>query len=128
MSNPVGKTFRLFYQDIELGEVTQENFNFPSFFCKFRRNEEAFAGNPLREKLQRYFEHSLAVDRLLMDGKEDGPEMDAAVIKAEQFMDFIESNDWYLYREGEKEPILIPNFVEGNSVVLRLNVTGIKAS
>ena len=114
------KQYRLFYRDIELGEVVEEDADFPNVFGIFRptANDDQKA---IRDYLQKYITYSVAADQLMQEGKEE--EWDRFAAENEpQFLDLIVTDDWQLRNEEGIEPILIPLFRQNNAVVWRWNL------
>lgn len=114
------KQYRLFYRELGIGEVTQENEDFPNLFGTFRPT----AGNeqyPAYDKVQWYISYSVAADQLMQEGKEE--EWDRFATENEpQFLDLIETDDWHLVDEDGVEPILVPIFCQNSGIVWRWNV------
>ena len=113
--------YRLFYRDIELGGVVEEDSDFPNLFGTFQPIASDDQSSVL-DHLQRYIAYSVAADQLMQEGKEE--EWDRFAAENEpQFLDLIETDDWHL-RDGDGiEPILVPNFCQNNAIVWRWNVS-----
>ncbi len=112
--------YRLFYRDIELGEVGEEDSDFPNLFGSF--HPIAFDNQTLlSDHLQRYIAYSIAADGLMQEGNEDEWDKFAAENEA-QFLDLIETDDWHLSDEGRIVGILIPNFCQNSKIVWRWNI------
>ena len=62
------KQYRLFYRDIEIGEIIQEGSDFPNVFGKFRPAAESHGGTT-RDRIQQYIDYSVAADQLLQEGR-----------------------------------------------------------
>ena len=115
------KQYRLFYRDTELGEVVEEDSDFPNLFGTFHLTMSDDQ-SPVRDHIQHYIAYSVAADKLMQEGKEK--EWDRFAAENEpQFLDLIETDDWQLRSEEGIEPILIPNFGQNNAVVWRWNVS-----
>lgn len=112
--------YRLFYRDTEIGDIIQEDADFPSMFGTFRPAAESH-GDAIRGRMQQYIDYSVAADQLLQEGKEEEWERFCSENEP-QFLDLIETDDWHLSEEGTVEPILIPNFCQNDGIVWRWNV------
>ena len=116
-------TYRLFYQDIELGEVVRTDADFPSLWGTFQA--KPLGPGELCRHLQNYIHFCIAADALIQSGKEDEWEQFIQENEA-PFLDLIETNDWHL-RDGNQvdgnqiTPILVPNFCQNNELVWRWN-------
>ena len=120
MSEDTNKYARLFFGDVELGEVVEEDADFPNLFGTFCPGA-ATPNSSLNTKLQRYIAYSVAADELMNEGTE--AEWVAFAAEHEpQFIDLIETDDWHLVYADQIEPILIPNFCRDNGIVWRWNV------
>jgi len=99
---------RLFFGDVELGEVTRENGDFPNCFGRFRPSLKQDMP-AIREEIQRYIDYSIEADRL---AQHDPTECDCFTATNEhKFLQLIDSDDWYLVDEqGKRSRILVPNF------------------
>lgn len=117
--------YRLFYRDVEIGSVIQEDENFPNLFGTFHpiaEIEQGHTQNEMFDRIERYIAYSVAADQLMQEGKED--EWDRFVAENEsQFLDLIETDDWHLQGEGSLELILVPNFCQDNGIVWRWNLS-----
>ena len=110
---------RLFFCDVELGEVTEEDDDFPTMFGTLRPVEFA-NDSPLGRKLQRYINYSIAADKLMADDEEEWDKF--AAQNEPLYLDLIESDDWYLQYEGQTNLIMIPTFGLESSIRWRWNV------
>ena len=114
------KQYRLFYQDVEIGNITHEDGDFPKNFGTFH----PVAGNnqsPVSEKIRQYIAYSVAADRIMQEGRE--AEWERFVIENESpFLDLIETDAWRLLDEEGIELILIPSFCVDDGIVWRWNV------
>lgn len=111
--------YRLFFGEVELGEVTEEDGDFPSVFGRFTPVDRGDHPD-VRRRVHEYAVYSIEADRLAQD--EDDPEAyDRFAEEHEpEFMDLIESEDWFLVNEaGDRIPILIPVFSVDNGIVWR---------
>ena len=117
----MNKQYRLFYRDIQIGSVTQEDEDFPNLFGTFRPiagNEQ----NPVYDQIQRYIAYSVAADQLMQEGREEEWDRFAAE-KEPQFLDLIETDDWCLKDDEDVMPILVPRFCQDDGIVWRWNVS-----
>jgi hypothetical protein len=117
VANTMKNSYRLFYQDIEMGEVVETDYDFPNSFGTFQPKD--LGHDPLCQHLQNYIAYSIAADILMESGKEDGWQKFMEENEA-QFLDLIETEDWRL--DGDQTvSILIPNFCQNNEIVWRWN-------
>ena len=102
-----------------MGEVVEEDADFPSLFGQFYPFV-ATEDNPLRRQLQNYIDYSVAADKIM---EEESNEKWEAYMEAneKQFMNLIEAEDWYLVYSDRIELVLIPNFCQNNGIVWRWN-------
>jgi len=113
--------YRLFFRDLDLGTIVQEDSDFPNLFGTFTPSDHSGEGS-LWQHLQDYMAHSIAGDILMEQDKVD--EFDAFEKQAgDRFDDLIETDDWYILENGKREPILIPIFCRDNAIVWRWNVS-----
>ncbi len=113
--------YRLFYQDVEIGRVIQEDKDFPNLFGTFLpivENDQP----PLPDMIQQYIAYSIAADQLMQEGKQEEWGKFAGDNEP-RFLDLIESDDWHLMDGGTVEPILIPNFCQNNGIVWRWKIS-----
>ena len=124
----VNERYLLFYQDLELGEVTEEDADFPGASGTIRLNEKR-DNAPLRNKIQQYIEYSIAEsefveEKMSAEQQTRHKEHSLRYSNGKIFLDLIESDDWFLVNERERRPILIPVFCDENSIVWRENFFG----
>ncbi len=116
-------SYRLFYQEIELGEVVRTEADFPSLFGTF--HAKTLGAGELCRHLQDYITYCMAADTLIQSGQEDEWERFIQENEA-QFLDLIETEDWHLLEDDPTEgnnltAILVPNFCQNNEIVWRWN-------
>jgi hypothetical protein len=110
----------LLYGDVELGEVTQQDSDFPN--CSGTWRPYPHADNPeIRSFIRAYVEFSEHADSLRTP--DVTPAWKAYTLEREpEFEDLIESTDWALRDEdGVRHPLLVPNFCVGGEIVWRWN-------
>ncbi len=117
----IKQQYRLFYRDTEIGDVIEEDGDFPNVFGTFRPAAESH-GDDTRDRIQQYIAYSIAADQLLQGGKEEEWEKFCSEHEP-QFLDLIETDDWHLLKGDTIEPILIPNFCQDDGIVWRWNVS-----
>ncbi len=115
----IKQQYRLFYRDTEIGDVIQEDADFPNLFGTFCPAAESH-GATIHDRIQRYIDYSVAADQLIQEGKEEEWERFCAENEA-QFLDLIETDEWHLLSEKGTEPILIPNFCQNSGIIWRWN-------
>lgn len=115
---PVGTRYRLFYGEMEVGEVTEEDADFPNLFGRFVPTGSG--SGAAWDRLQEYVRNSVAADLL---GDESAEAQSDFVVEYEsRFLDLIESDDWYLLDEGGRTfPVLLPTFLREGGMVWRWN-------
>ena len=115
----MAKRYRLYYDTLELGEVTEEYSDFPNSWGAFRANG-AIEDSGVDRKIQDYIVYSIAADRLMQSGAEAEWERLVAANES-RFLNLIESNLWYLLEGEKREAIMIPNFCQDDQIVWRWN-------
>jgi hypothetical protein len=110
---------RLFFRDIEIGKVIEDDADFPTVFGAFRPAEVA-NDSPLGRKIQRYIEYSITADKLMEEDEEKWDEF--AAQNEPLYLDLIETDDWHLKYESQTDLIMIPIFGQDNSIRWRWNV------
>src|SRR3954453_19368393 len=90
------KRYVLLYAEVEFGEVTQQDSDFPN--CSGTWRPYTDADNPeIRSRIQAYVEFSEYADSLLTPDFHLTPAWEAYTLEREQeFEDLIESTDWAL--------------------------------
>ena len=113
------RRFVLLYGDVELGEVTHQDSDFPNCFGTWRPYSRA--DNPeIRRFIRRYVEYSEHADSLMTP--DVTPASEAYMLEREpEFEDLIESTDWALRDEGVRAGILVPTFGLGGEIGWRWN-------
>ncbi len=103
-------TYRLFYDDIDLGEVRHVDSDFPSSFGIWTPSQIE-PTTDLRRHLLSYIEHSI-VSMALLDASDAGPEWHEFAGREEpKYQDLIDSDQWKLVpSDGHPIRILIPLF------------------
>ena len=114
------KRYVLLYGDVELGEVTRKDSDFPNCFGSWR--PYSYADNPeLRSFIRAYVEYSEHADSLMTP---DGNQAWEAYTREREpeFEDLVESTEWALRDEdGVRHGLLIPSFGVGGGLVWRWN-------
>ena len=111
--------YKLFYGDVHLGDITEEDADFPNLFGTFQPSD-ASDHPETRRRIDEYVGYSVEADRLI-----DEPDVYDTFVEAheERFLDLIESEDWWLEDgRGQRSPILVPNFCRDSGVVWRWRV------
>jgi|KBSSwiStaDraftv2_1062776.scaffolds.fasta_scaffold139792_2 hypothetical protein len=114
------RRYVLLYGDVELGEVTQQDSDFPN--CSGTWRPYAQADNPeIRSFIRAYVEFSEHADSLRTP--DITPAWEAYTREKEpEFEDLIESTDWALRDEdGVRHPLLVPLFGVGGEIGWRWN-------
>src|SRR5438874_6916473 len=103
--------YKLFFGDVEIGTIRQEDCDFPNVWGGFEPSS-ARDHPDIRERIRRYMEYSREADRLMLQDDKPGSEWDRFASQNEaQFLDLIECDEWWLIdAAGKRHPILIPNF------------------
>jgi len=115
MSEP----YRLFFREIELGTIIEDDSDFPNLFGAFKPADKVGRGE-LWRYLQEYIEQSIIGNGLMEDNKIE--EWECFIYKlSEKFPDLIETDDWYLLSDDKREPITVPIFGRDNSINWRWN-------
>lgn len=111
------RRYVLLYGDVELGEVTQLDSDFPNCFGTW--SPYTHADNPeIRSSIRAYVEFSEHADSLMIPNYHSTPAWEAYTLEREpEFEDLIESTDWALRdKDGVRHPLLIPNFFVGGKI------------
>jgi hypothetical protein len=113
----MGERYRLRFGSEDLGEVIQENADFPSLFGRWSQ-----PANPIGKHLMEYIVYSREQDRIGMSSG-FGSDWERFVEEHEKpFFDLIESDAWSLEDEsGSRERICVPIFTDDGGVVWRWN-------
>ena len=114
------KRYLLLYGDVELGEVTHQDSDFPKCFGTWRPYPHA-DNLEIRSFICAYVEYSEHADSLMTP--DVTPASEAYVLEREpEFEDLIESTDWALRDEnGVRHGILIPIFCVGGEIAWQWN-------
>ena len=109
------RRYRLRFGSEDLGEITEENFDFPSMYGRWSGPEILH-----NEHLAAYIAYSREKDRIAV-ASDSGAEWERFVEENENdFLDLIESDEWTLEDEsGRRKRILIPNFTADGGVIWR---------
>src|SRR5262245_9124716 len=112
------KRYVLLYGDVEIGEVVEQDSDFPNCFGKWSPSTKADQSE-LRSHIQAYFEYSEHADSLMTP--DVTPAWEAYTEEREhEFLDLIESSQWSLRDDsGTKHPLLVPRFCVGRALVWR---------
>jgi hypothetical protein len=112
----------LLYGDVELGEVTHQDSDFPKCFGTWRPYPQA--DNPeIRSFIRAYIEYSEHADSLMTLDLHSNPASEAYMLEREpEFEDLIESTEWALRDEdGVRHGILIPIYCVGGEIAWQWN-------
>ena len=105
------KHFELFWKNLHIGSLTETSWDMRS------------SGNILyhfnylgsSERLAAFIQLSIKQSDCLENGTEE--EYNLLCLEEEQFMDFVDSTDWFLINQaGEKKPILCPIFHDNDEI------------
>jgi hypothetical protein len=116
------KRYVLLYGDVELGEVTHQDSDFPKCFGIWRPYPHA--DNPeIRSFIRAYVEYCEHADSFMTPDLHSTPAREAYMLEREpEFEDLIESTDWALRDEnGVRRGILIPIFCVGGEIAWQWN-------
>ena len=111
------RRYVLLYGDVELGEVTHQDSDFPN--CSGTWRPYPHADNPeIRSFIRAYVEFCDHADSLLTPAHHLTQASEAYTLEREpEFEDLIESTDWALRDEdGVRDGILVPTFSVGGKV------------
>jgi len=109
--------YQLIYINHVIAEVTAEDSDFPTYFGKYTLSSGLDQLAAISHVLS-YIEYSVRVWPLIEEDR--GDEIDYE--EENQFIDLIESGDWWLLDEnGEKTGILIPVFCTDYGINWRLD-------
>jgi hypothetical protein len=108
--------YRLYYQEIEIGVVVENDSNFPNVYGDLH-----LTINELPISINRYIKYSKELKRVLE--KNDENEINKYIEDHERdFFELINSNSWFLIDENnKKENILIPIF-DNNKLIWRWRI------
>lgn len=106
------KEYKLYFKELLIGLIKLIDGDFPNVYGKFVKSQ-----NVLPENILNYINYSIKADEIWEKSEE---EWEAFMLVNEiNFIDLIESEDWYLVDEnGLREKIVIPNFCK-DGVVLK---------
>lgn len=117
------KTFILYWKDIEIGTLTETNWDMRSggvieykydYLCKEHENKH----------LSKFIKHSIQAGIYLENGDESNYKR--MCIEETQFFDLINGSEWRIVNEdGESCNILCPVFLDGNSITWQKTYDGI---
>ena len=109
--------YQLLYKDHVIAEITAEDSDFPTFFGKYTLSA-GLDQLPEMTQVLSYIDYSVRIWPLIEEDRTDEIDYD----EENQFIDLIESEDWWLLDEnGEKTGILIPVFCTDNGINWRLD-------
>jgi hypothetical protein len=110
--------FRLFYKDIEIAILKLLDSDFPNLYGHYEMSRDFDCTSPKHKLLNDYIDFSIRSNELL---DEDEAQYEAYLKKNEnQFMDLIESEEWYLINEDkERRSILAANFLNDEHIIWR---------
>ncbi len=118
--------FNLKYADILVGTVIKQNEDFPNLWGRFELvlSEKSLDDKiiiRLAEFIKLSIRESDLVEREHLD--DVSKEFEQLNIDIEPYMDFIESEEWFLVDENGKEnKILVPSFKSDNSILWRWGI------
>ena len=110
----------LLYGEVELGEVVQQDSDFPSCFGTWSPSTKT--DHPeVRRRISAYVEYSEHADSLM--APDITPAWEAYTREREpEFLDLVESAEWALRdMDGARHPLLVPNFCARRQLVWRYN-------
>ena len=109
--------YKLLYGDHIIGDVKEDDSDFPTFFGKYKLIS-GLQKKPALAHIVSYVDYSIRVWPLI-----EADRMDAIDYEEEaQFMDLIESGNWWLVdQNGKRIAILIPVFGTDNYINWRLD-------
>jgi hypothetical protein len=112
------KRYVLLYGGLEIGEVVEQDSDFPNCFGTWMPSANTDYPE-LRRRIRAYIEYSEHADSLMVGGDE----WEAYTGEREpEFNDLIESAEWALRDEnGVRHWLLVPNFCRGGELVWRYN-------
>ena|SRR6266404_472762 len=116
------RRYVLLYGDVELGEVTHQDSDFPN--CSGTWRPYPLADNPeIRSFIRAYVEYCEHADSMMTPDLHSTPASEAYMLEREpEFEDLIESTDWALRDEdGVRHGLLIPIFYVGGGIGWRWN-------
>jgi hypothetical protein len=111
------RRYVLLYGDVELGEVTQKDSDFPKCFGAWRPYPHA--DNPeIRSFIRAYVEYCEHAESLMTPDFHSTPASESYMLEREpEFEELIESTEWTLRRDdGVRDGILIPIFYVGGQI------------
>ncbi|MNJ86612.1 hypothetical protein D3C87_41160 [compost metagenome] len=117
------KNYELFWKDIHIGSVTETNWDMRSagdIIYHFNYQEPVDSV----ERLAAFIRLSIRESQCYEDGLEEGDEFKAICKEVEEhFMDFVDSEEWYLLNEKqERMAILCPIFHINNEIVWQIDL------
>jgi hypothetical protein len=104
-------TYRLFFGEIEVATVIEAGADFPNVWGTYSL-ALGDRSNPEIQKIAKYIEYSIASSRIGEESDYGQESIDFDTANEAQFLDLIESDDWYFIEDetGEKHYLLIPMF------------------
>jgi hypothetical protein len=116
------KNFELFWKEIHIGSLTETNWDMRSSGDILFNADFLNGSSEENIHLAHFIKHSIRYSIYLENG-ETGDDEDAILEEANQFIDLIDSADWYLLNEKEeKVKILCPFFNEDDGITWQLDV------
>ncbi|MFD2567331.1 hypothetical protein [Pseudotenacibaculum haliotis] len=107
--------YKLYYKDLEIGTIVQEDQDFPNLFGTYKLSDKLKSGHNF---INEYIKYSVEAYALM--NKDEQKWLKLVQSEEEKFGELIESEDWKLIdQKGEVHKILIPNFGNHNEIVWR---------
>jgi hypothetical protein len=112
-----GTRYTLFFGTVRLGEVMELDADFPNLSGSYLPHEEDDFPDT-RARIRRLWDLSIAWHDASM--KQDEAETDRLAKEEEDYLDLIESDNWYLQDQaGKRTHILVPTFCAEDEIVWR---------
>ena len=114
------KKYELFFGDIHIGSLVETGWDMRSagtieYDFNYLEPEEKHT------RLAKYIRLSIESSRYLENGDEENYQ--ACCEEENKYLDFINSEDWYIVtHDGKKEKILCPAFHENDEIVWQLSL------
>ncbi|MDQ6530837.1 hypothetical protein [Flavobacterium sp. LHD-85] len=120
------KKFELYWRDLNIGSIVKTYFDMRDFGIityKF----DYLAEIPENKHLADFIKHSIQVSILIEEGDEEANDK-MAEIEEREFLDLIDTTDWYLINEkGEKKIILCPMFHEDDGITWMIDMKALQS-
>jgi hypothetical protein len=115
-------SYRLFFGEIEIATVTETGADFPNVWGAYNLILDD-RSTPLNQKIAKYIEYSIAAARIGEESDYGQESIDFENANEANFIDLIESDDWYFIEDvtGERHYILFPMFHTDRDIGWRWN-------